>query len=429
LSQLLEETRRVRSLRSRHGGEDEVGIRAAARRRRQGPPLHVLQVFQPETGGVPAYVAALVPGLRAAGIEVTVAGPAGAEALRRLRDQGVAVLPLAIGRSPHPVRDAIAVARLVRFARQRQVSIIHGHSTKAGMLAALAGARAGIPTVYTPHGWAFERLVALPVRAAQAVFERHLVRRYHARVLAVSRSGQEAAERWRVASRREVQVLRTGLPPVRAAGRIEARRWLGIQRDETVAVWVGRAGAQKRPTDLAEIARRLQGRVTVLALCHGAHGTPLEAELRRAGVVLAPADCPPALAYGAADMMLQTSAWEAAPLAVLEAMSAGLPVIAYDVGGLGEQVAPGRTGYLVAPGDIEMACECLLALSEQAEVRARMGQAGRRRVEQSFSYRTMLSKLITAYAELQAAPGPGIDVARGESAASEPARALEAMLG
>lgn len=420
----------MRTMPTWSGGEDEVGTRAMARRRRRpGPPLHVLQIFQPETGGVPAYLGAVVPGLRAAGIEVTVAGPAGAEAIRRLREQGVEILPLSIGRSPNPARDAIAVARLVRFCRARQVSLIHGHSTKAGMLAALAGARAGIPTVYTPHGWAFERLVPLPLRAAQAVFERHLVRRYHARVLAVSRSGQEAAARWRVASPRQVQVVRTGLPPLRTAGRIEARRWLGIQRDETVAVWVGRAGAQKRPTDLAEIARRLQGRVTVLALCQGAHRTPLEAELRRAGVVLAQPDCPPALAYGAADMMLQTSAWEATPLAILEAMSAGLPIIAYDVGGLGEQVAPGRTGYLVAPGDVEMACECLLALGGQPEIRARMGQAGRRRLDESFSYETMLSRLITAYHELQASPGRGNAAPRGEARVPESARELEAMLG
>ncbi len=285
------------------------------------------------------------------------------------------------------------------------MSVIHGHSTKAGLLAALTGVRVGVPTVYTPHGWAFERLVPLPVRAAYAQYERHLVRRFHTGVVTNSASGREAAERWRVARKGSVRVIPTGLPGTGQVDRRLARRQLGIPEGEIVAAWVGRAAPQKRPHDLVPIARSLGGRVKVVAMCAGAHGTSLEHDLRGAGVTLTDPSCDPLTVYGAADMLLQTSGWEDAPLVVLEAMMAGLPVIAYDVGGVGEQVRPGRTGYLVLPGDVTMLCECAGSLVDRPELRARMGNASRQRVAREFRYGDMVQSLSDLYTELAAAAG------------------------
>ncbi len=412
MSQVLEETRRARSRGSWRVGEDDNTAPAREHRLASpaaGPPPHVLQIFQPEIGGVPAYLAALVPGLRTAGFQVSVAGPTGVEVIERLGDPLVDLVPLEVGRAPHPLRDAVAVARLARFCRERHVSVIHGHSTKAGLLAALAGARAGIPTVYTPHGWTFERTVAVPVRLAYAQYERQLVRRFHAEVVTNSDSGREAAERWRVAPRGSVHVVSTGLPNTAQVDRNVARRRLGIADGQIVAAWVGRAASQKRPRDLIPIARGLQGQVQVVAVCAGAHGTPLEHDLRRAGVLLTDSSCDPAIVYGAADMLVQTSEWEDAPLAVLEAMSAGLPVIAYDVGGVGEQVRSGRTGYLVLPGDIAMLCECARSLADRPALRIRMGTAARQRVQREFRYGDMVRALSALYADLSACstyPGP-----------------------
>jgi glycosyltransferase involved in cell wall biosynthesis len=69
---------------------------------------------------------------------------------------------------------------------------------------------------------------------------------------------------------------------------------------------------------------------------------------------------------------------------VLEAMAAGLPVVASRVGGLPEQVVHGETGVLVAPGDPEDLAEALARLVADGELRRRLGAAGRARAEQSF---------------------------------------------
>jgi glycosyltransferase involved in cell wall biosynthesis len=360
-------------------------------------PPHVLQVFQPKIGGVPRYAANLAHGLRAAGLRVTVACPADAPVRHDLEAAGFQTLPLNAPRAPRPIDDARAARKIARWCRELGVSLIHGHSTKAGLLVGLAGRTAGLPSVYTPHTWAFQMDAPLQVRAAYAVAERRLAREFHAAVMAVSESERVAAHRWRVAPYGRVRVIRTGLPAIQTVDRREARRLLGIDEDTVIAVWVGRVGAQKRPEDLIPIARAVAGKVTIAALCAGLDGNGLADDLRDAGVLVVDPACSPATVYAAGDIVLHTSQWESCPLVVLEAMMAGLPVAGYWVGGVPEQVRTGRTGFLVGRGDIEMLSESVLALAAEPELRARLGEAARRRAGTVFNYHGMLDGVIDTY--------------------------------
>jgi glycosyltransferase involved in cell wall biosynthesis len=85
------------------------------------------------------------------------------------------------------------------------------------------------------------------------------------------------------------------------------------------------------------------------------------------------------------DVIVQASRREAMGLAVLEAMAAGLPVVATDVGSTGEAVADGVTGFLVPPDDVAALADRLARLVGDAELRTRMGTAGRTRYEERFS--------------------------------------------
>ncbi len=384
-----------------NGTRVSSGPAATALARAEATPPHVLQVFQPETGGVRQYAINLTEGLLARGWRVSVACPARAGVFERLGAAGANVLPLEIERSPRAWHDTRAVLRLARWCREHNVAVVHGHSTKASLLAAMAARQAGVPSVYTPHGWAFQMRVHPALRAAYALFERQLAHRCHAAVFAVSASERAAAERWRVAPRGRIQVIRTGLPASDLTiTRAVARRELGLPDDATVAVWVGRVGAGKRPQDLAELAHRVKPSVTIVALCEGLHGTALAEELRAAGVVLAPPACEPPTVYAAADLALMTSDWESFPLVVLEAMSATLPVVGYAVGGIPEQIHAGRTGYLVQRGDMETMSECVLALADNPVVRERMGEAGRLRATSLFDPASMLERTMQAYLDV-----------------------------
>jgi glycosyltransferase involved in cell wall biosynthesis len=103
----------------------------------------------------------------------------------------------------------------------------------------------------------------------------------------------------------------------------------------------------------------------------------------------------------AADVVCLTSAVEALPMSVLEAMSVARPVIATRVGGLSEVVADGETGLLISPDQPrEMAAE-LVGLARDASRLAELGQAGRARQQRLFSIEAMTSGYAELLADLQ----------------------------
>jgi glycosyltransferase involved in cell wall biosynthesis len=98
--------------------------------------------------------------------------------------------------------------------------------------------------------------------------------------------------------------------------------------------------------------------------------------------------------------------WEGFPLSILEAMRAGLPVIATEVAGIGESVQDGETGYLVPRGDVEVLRERIRRLVTDAMLRTRLGAAGRTRFEQHFTLPLFVQNTLAVYEEVAGArPG------------------------
>ncbi len=361
----------------------------------RGP--HVLQIFQPGIGGVPAYVANLAEGLRELGWRVSVAAPARHSAAARLERVAEGRLAIESASGWSPGADARALRALVDFTRRESVDLIHGHSSKASLLAGLAARRAGLVSVYTPHTWAFQRsgnpLAGAPYAAIEAV----LARRCHRHIVAVSDSEATSASHWRVVGCDAVRVVRSGLPPAPTPPpRAEARRRLALDPEVPVVAWLGRLHRAKRPQDLAPLAGRLRGKAQLVALGQNLTGSPAGAALRLVGGrVLEGADA--RLLLRAADLLVLTSAWEALPLCVLEAMQASLPVVAYDVGDLRAQVIDGETGFLVRPFDVAELARRATVLVEDPALRAALGAAGRRRLDAEFSYTAMMRSIDRIY--------------------------------
>jgi glycosyltransferase involved in cell wall biosynthesis len=90
----------------------------------------------------------------------------------------------------------------------------------------------------------------------------------------------------------------------------------------------------------------------------------------------------------ACDVMTLVSHTETFSLAALESMALGKPLVMSDLGGAGEQVAHGESGFLFQPGDIEALATCLQRLTSR-ELRARFGEAGARRVRERFTLQAM----------------------------------------
>ena len=78
-------------------------------------------------------------------------------------------------------------------------------------------------------------------------------------------------------------------------------------------------------------------------------------------------------------------------------MRAGLPVVAYRVGGVPELVEEGRTGYLVRPADVDALARWTRAIARDLALRRVLGEAGRRRFEERFAFNTMLGSIERIY--------------------------------
>jgi len=102
----------------------------------------------------------------------------------------------------------------------------------------------------------------------------------------------------------------------------------------------------------------------------------------------------------ALDLFVLPSLWEGLPLALLEAMAAGLPVVASDVGGVPEILVDGETGCLVPPRDPAALAAAILEFVDHPEIRQRLGAAGQQRVKESFSAQNLVARLTALYEEL-----------------------------
>ena len=101
----------------------------------------------------------------------------------------------------------------------------------------------------------------------------------------------------------------------------------------------------------------------------------------------------------AADFFVLPSDVEGLPMAVLEAMAHGLPVVATAVGGIPEVITDGREGLLVPPGDAAALARAIQRLLTSSEMRLRLGDAARDRVSKEFSLETMANRYQQIYAE------------------------------
>ena len=104
--------------------------------------------------------------------------------------------------------------------------------------------------------------------------------------------------------------------------------------------------------------------------------------------------------YASFNLFVLSSLREGLPNSILEAMALGLPVVTTDVAGAKELVAHGKTGFVVPQGDPERMAQAMLDVLSNEDTRQLMGQAGRLRIEQEFSFQQRLNKIEDLYCQI-----------------------------
>jgi glycosyltransferase involved in cell wall biosynthesis len=228
------------------------------------------------------------------------------------------------------------------------------------------------------------------------------------RVLAVSRAvGERAADRDGVPQER-VAIVPNGIgiaePDPRSRARL--RRVLGLGESDVLFLYLGRLHSEKGPDLLARALHLLRARLPAGWRCVYVGDGPERAAVSKAcagldGLVLhAGARRRVAPWLEACDVLAMPSREEGMPVAALEAMAHGRPVVATRVGGTPEVVRHEETGLLVRPGDPEVLATALETVARDAPLRARMGARGRDVARSEFSIEAMAEGTLREYRRL-----------------------------
>lgn len=354
-------------------------------------PRLLYLITQSIIGGAQVHVRDLATALAG---EFDVAVGVGAEGIltEQLREREILVYVLpSLVREVDPIRDVKAVGETVHLLKQVQPDLLSCHSSKAGIIGRMAARVAGIPAVFTAHGWAFTEGVS-PRRRRLYVRAERFAARYTQRIICVSEYDRQLALRHKVGSPDQLITIHNGMPVLGDGFRA------GPAGCEPVRLlMVARFSEQK---DHALLLQALAGLPESsdyeMSFAGDGELMPHARELAdqlgisdRVRFLGTRTDIPELLA--GSHIFALISKWEGFPRSILEAMRAGLPVVTSDVGGSRESVLDGETGFLVARGDVEILRDRLQRLIMDKTLRERMGAAGYRRFHARFTFDQMLA--------------------------------------
>lgn len=328
--------------------------------------------------------------------------------MARLRSRGgrVAVFPDLVRRID-PIRDTVTFSRLVRWFRKEAPDIVHTHSSKAGLLGRWAAWMAGVPViVHTPHGHVFYGHFRAAVSNLFLLLER-LSDRVTDHLICLTQGEFTDYIDLHVTLPGKASVIHSGVDLQRfrkpEVAPTATRGSFGIHDRTLVVGTVGWLLPIKGPEVLLEAMGHVWQRRSNIALIYVGKGDleePLKAMVRRLNVAdrvrfLGWRTDIPDLMHSF-DIFVLPSRNEGMGRVIVEAMAAGLPVVASRTGGLPDLVSDGHNGFLVPPGDAAALGRAIRKLCDTADLRQRMGEQGRRRAE-DFSLQRMVDKLDALY--------------------------------
>lgn len=355
--------------------------------------LNVLQVITlSEHGGAQTHVLTLLAAARSRAKVALVTSGEG-WLTQAARDLGVEVhLVPGLVQPISPLQDLRAAVALYRLFRRLRPDLVHLHSSKAGLLGRVAARLAGVPAVFTAHGWAFADGVPAN-RKRLALFLERLAAPLAARIITVSDCDAALANRHRVGRKEQIRSIHNGIPD-------RHERALPRAEGPCRVVMTARFSAQNDHATLLRAAARVPD-VHLTLIGNGELMPAAEALAAALGIgeritfLGARSDVPELLQH--ADVFALISHYEGFPISILEAMRAGLPVVASDVGGVREAVETGVNGVLVAREDEDALVTALQSLASDEPRRQAMGTASRQRFVARFTEEAMFREIWNVY--------------------------------
>jgi glycosyltransferase involved in cell wall biosynthesis len=330
---------------------------------------------------------------RSIDLSVLTLGRNDPEMTRELQSMGVEVAAFPASSFHAPMR----FARFLGCVRRGGFDILHTHLVRSTLLGSLAGRLCGIPVVSTIHNTKHNQKLSRVLRWGET------------RALRIAVGWQTAEVHAQRLHPRNIDVIPNAVPfpePVSASERESIRHSLGASERDVVLVSVGRLHPQKGYGDLIQafktaLAQRPELRLWILGggvLKEELQRSIADPELRgRAQLLGLRTDVPRILSAG--DLYVSAAHWEGLPVSILEAMSAGLGVVATSVGDV-SRIVDERNGRLVTAGaPTELATALEESLSDPSRMAA-WGREGSRRALEEFGLETWADRTLDLYEEV-----------------------------
>ena len=325
-----------------------------------------------------------------------------------------AELPNTYRRPTRCLGAAIAFAqqgRISRLFQELNPDIVHINQQVAedGLDLLLAARSSGIPFVSTIHIAHSASLLNARFGRLRDVVTRAVVRRVNTTHIAVAeRARHDLIARFGFLDTHQIKVVLNGvfLSQAHDVRHRTRARW-GVTPEEIVIGSVGRLEPQKAPDIALDIIAGLVGKGLAIRYIWIGDGPERTAFQRQANAV-GMASCvnldgwrnDVTSCLQGLDIFLMPSRFEGMPLALLEAMGAGLCCCVSDVGGMGEAIQHGLNGYLCAPSDVPKWCEQIETIVANPALRVEMGQRARDLAHEHFSIDSMASGTIAIYRDV-----------------------------
>ena len=355
-----------------------------------------------------------LPYLQAHGVDISVPREPTLSDIKYIRQQGVDLS--LIKHLPEEIRlDAIALT--IEFQR-RPVDIVHCYLDWCCCYGGFAALLSGVPAIR--FSWRnanptnFEFFIDWMPR-----IYKFMLQFPHVRVENNSSAGALDYTQWLELPQGKVEVMPNGIDAAWLRSSDEKcgatlRDRIGVAPDAPLIVSTGRLVQQKRPLDLPDILLALRKRIPRASIVHIGDG-PLRNDLQtlmaRKGLACSTEKNWTNAAMfllgrredvfeilNCSDVFLLTSAHEGMPNVIMEAMLAGLPVVATRVGGVPDLIEDGVHGYLHDIGDIAGMARSLERLLADPDLRQKMGNAGREKILKEFTINHLVDRITRAYA-------------------------------
>lgn len=296
--------------------------------------------------------------------------------------------------------DIQATVEIRRMIRKLAPDLVSTHSSKAGILGRLACRLENLPVIHTAHGWTFsdgrpwiERYIFKYAEKAAA--------NWSSRIITVCETDRDLALRYGIARLDKLVVIHNAMPPIKADK---------ISKPQAMPPRLVMTARFSEPKDHLALLESLKNVKDLEWEMDFVGDGPLLDAAKTSAIRLGLENRVHFLGYAenvddilkCAQIFLLISNSEGFPRSIIEAMRAGLPVIASDVGGVHESVRNGENGYLVRKRDVGELSKLLRKLLLDPVLRAEMGAAGRRRYLEHFTYDSLLKRTLEVYKEVLA---------------------------